>query len=491
LTNLPVRHTPFIGYKVELAQIAARLKDPDCRLLTLLGPGGVGKTRLTVQAVQENAASFPGGSAFVPLARLRSANWIREAIACALDGALSRSAGPQVKACLDWRQALEALRSRTMVLILDHYEHLLPYTDPIDEILRAAPGVKLLTTSRQPLEVAGEWQLEIHGMAYPSQDGAPEAHTFDAVRLFAQSAARQQAKFTLSGETLPVVARICRMLQGNPLAVELAASWLESYIPSQIAAQIAGGLESLANLRPDLAGRQRGVRAVFDKTWEKLPAAEQATLGRAAVFQGGFDFQAARAILVAAQDRENGENLGERLANLVEKSLLLEQDGRFDLQPMLSQLAAERLEADGAEFAGTQQRHAEFFTGCLRILERESGDKQIRAACKLHKDLDNLRLAWEWALAHADAGAMVHGMAGLARFYELLNLPEEGEAAFQAAVTALQPRVAPEIPEDGNQALLAKLYTSLGHFQLQLGKSEAGQAALREASRLGHNTINY
>ena len=99
------------------------------------------------------------------------------------------------------------------------------------------------------------------------------------------------------------------MLQGNPLAVELAASWLGSYTPSQIAAQIAGGLESLANLRSDLDGRQRVVRAVFDRTWEKLSGAEQATLGRAAVFQGGFDFQAARAILVAAQDRENGENL--------------------------------------------------------------------------------------------------------------------------------------------------------------------------------------
>ena len=127
-----------------------------------------------------------------------------------------------------------------MVLILDHYQHLLPYTDPIDQILEAAPGVKLLTTSHQPLGVAEEWQLEINGMAYPSQDGAPGAHTFDAVRLFAQSAARQQAKFTLSGENLPVVARICRMLQGNPLAVVLAAKGilLEFILESDLAAAV-------------------------------------------------------------------------------------------------------------------------------------------------------------------------------------------------------------------------------------------------------------
>lgn len=474
---------------MELAQIAARLKDPDCRLLTLLGPGGAGKTRLAIQAAQENVSSFPGGSAFVPLARLRSAKWVREAVACALDEALSRPAGPQIRACLDWRQALEALRGRTMVLIMDHYEHLLPNTEPIEQILQAAPGVKLLTSSRQPLGVAGEWQLEIQGMAYPSQDGAPGAHTFDAMRLFAQSAARGQSKFTLSGENLPVVARICRMLQGNPLAVELAARWLGSDTPSHLAAQIAAGLESLAATRPDLAKRQLGVRAVFDKTWEKLPAAEQVTLQRAAVFWGGFDFQAARATLVSPKEQENGESLGERLADLVERSLLLEEDGRFDLQPTLRQLAAERLVSDVVDFEGTQQRHAEFFIGCMRNLASDSGDGQIGAARELRKDLDNLRLAWEWAVAHADAGAMKRSGAGLSRLYELLNLPEEGETAFQAAVTALKPLAAPENRVDSYQALMANLYTYLGRFQRLLGKSEAAEAAMHEAGHLGDNTL--
>jgi predicted ATPase len=465
LTNLPGHHTAFIGYQVELAQIAARLKDPGCRLLTLLGPGGVGKTRLALQAAQENAANFRDGSAFVPLASLRSAKWMKEAIAGALDKALSGSAGAHAGAWLDWRQALNALQGRAMVLILDHYQHLLPHTGVIGQILEDAPGVKILATSRVALGVAGEWKLEIPGMAYPSQEGAPEAHTFDAVRLFSQSAARRETKFTLSKETLPAVARICRLVQGNPLAVELAAGWLENSMPNQIVTQIAASLESLASSRPELAERQRGVRAVFDKTWEKLPVAEQAILQRAAVFRGGFDFQAARATLIAAQEQGNGEALGGRLANLADKSLLLEEDGRFDLQPVVSQMAGERLEADTVDSEATRQRHAKFFTGQMGVLDERSGDEQLSAACNLHKDLDNLRLAWEWAVARADAAMMERGMAGLARFYEICNMPEEGQAAFQAAVSAMRPLAASENSRGDKQALLAQLYTCLGHFQ--------------------------
>lgn len=490
LTNLSARHTAFIGYQVELAQIAVRLKDPECRLLTLLGPGGVGKTRLAIQATQENAANFPDGGAFVPLASLRSADWMREAVACALDKALSSHAGMQAGTCLDWRQALKALQERTMVLILDHYQHLLPHTDLIGQILQAAPRVKVLATSRQALGLAGEWQLEIPGMAYPSHEGAPEAHSFDAVRLFSQCAARRETKFTLSKETLPAVARICRMVQGNPLGVELAAGWLGSFMPGQIATQIAAGLEGLAGTKPDLAERQRGVRAVFDKTWDKLPPGEQAVLQRAAVFRGGFDFRAARATLVAADEQGNGETLGGRLADLVEKSLVLEEDGRFDLQPMVSQMAAEHLEADAVDYEETRMRHAEFFIRSMRILEGESGDERISAACNLHKDLDNLRLAWEWAVGHADAAAMEGGMVGMRRFYEIRNLPEEGEAAFQAAVTAMQPLAALERPGGKKRALLAELYTCLGHFRLLLGKSEAAQAAMLEASHLGDKSSN-
>jgi predicted ATPase len=470
LTNLPFQHTAFIGYKVELAQIAARLNDADCRLLTLLGPGGVGKTRLAIQAAQENAGNFPDGSAFVALAQLRSAVWMREAVACALEDALSSSEQPPERACLDWRQALKALKARRMVLILDHYEHLLPATDLVDQILEAAPEVKLLATSHQALGIAGEWQLEISGMAFPSQDGAPEAHTFDAVRLFAQAAARLQTKFTLSGETLPAVARICRMVQGNPLAVELAAGWLGSYTPSQIAAQIAVGLENLASSRPDLGERQRGGRAVFDKTWEKLSTRERAALQGAAVFRGGFDFQAARATLVGDEGQENGENLGEWLAALVEKSLLLEgEDGRFDLLPVVRQMATERLEANTAHYEEARRRHAGFFIRRMRNLEEEAGGEQLRAACNLHRDLDNLRLAWDWAVAHPDTAALGRGMNGLARFYELRNLPEEGEAAFQAAVTAMRPLAANENVGREKIALLANLCIHLRHFQLQRG----------------------
>jgi hypothetical protein len=164
---------------------------------------------------------------------------------------------------------------------------------------------------------------------------------------------------------------------------------------------------------------------------------------------------------------------------------LFEEDGRFELHPMVSQMAAERLEADADDFEETRQRHAEFFTRRMKVLEEKSSNAQMEAACELHKDVDNLRLAWEWGVEHANRRAIEDGMAGLARFYDLRNLPEEGEAAFQAAVTATQPLAALENPGGEKQALLAKLYVYLDQFQLQLGKSEAGNAFIHDASQPG------
>jgi predicted ATPase len=474
LTNFPVQHTPFIGYQVELAQIAARLNDPECHLLTLCGPGGVGKSRLAIQAAQLNAGSFADGAVFVPLAALRSDNWMSEAIACAMDNRFGKNNQGSGPGC---QEGLNTLQGRALLLILDHYEHLLPSVDLIQQTLKTAPRLKVLVTSRRPLELPAEWVLEIHGLAFPSQDLVPQAHTFDAVRLFAQAAARVQPKFTLSAQTLPAVTRLCRLVLGNPLALEMSAAWLSGYTPSQAAAQIAMELDLLAASRPDLEERQRGTLAVFNKTWERLSVAEQVILQRASVFRGGFDWRAAQAVLAAAEALEDEEPLGAPLdallGALVEKSLLLEAgQTRFDLQPLVSEYAADRLDADPAKRRRTERRYAVFFTTRLQKLTEESPGKQTAAVEDLHGELDNLRKAWEWAVDHGDILAIERGADGLARFYMLRNRPEEGAAAFQRAVAAIRPLAEAENPGGERQRLLADLVEQLGRFQSLLEKSE-------------------
>jgi predicted ATPase len=491
LTNLPNYHTAFIGYQVELAQIAARLDDPDCRLLSLVGPGGAGKTRLAVQAAQLNSSKFPGGVVFVPLAGLQSTEpdateWMAETVARKVDTRFNEPTSEVGESCVDWRQILA---EHGMLIILDHYEHLLPYTDLLHQILNAGPGVKLLVTSRQPLGLPNEWLLEIKGLAFPSQERVPEAHTFDSVRLFAQSAVRLQTKFTLSRENLPAVARICRLVHGNPLAIEIAAAWLSDSTPSQIVAQIAVELESLAASRLDLAEHQRRAWAVVDKTWDKLTPAEQAALKRAAIFRGGFNHQAARAILAMEKGtQEKGaleDELEGLLGTLVEKALLLEvEEGRFDLQPLVAQYATERLEADPGFKQRLESWHADFFKERLKNLEAENPGEQMNTAGDLQQEIDNLRQAWGWGVAHADITVLGESQGGLAIFYTQCNLTKQGAAAFQSAANAIRPLAAIENPGGKRKALLAELYMQLGRFQLRLGKSEEASKNIQEAIQL-------
>jgi predicted ATPase len=486
LTNFPAQRTSFIGYQVELAQIAARLNDPECHLLTLLGPGGVGKSRLAIQAAQLNAGSFTDGTVWVPLAGLRSGDWMMEAISRAVDSRFRESGLESNPGCRDW---LQTLQERAILLILDHYDHLLPSVEFVQQVLKNAPHLKVLVTSRRALELPAEWALEIPGLAFPSQDLVPEAYTFDSVRLFAHCATRVQPKFTFSAQTLPAVARVCRLVQGNPLAVELSAAWLTSYTPSQAAAQIAMELDALSTSGPELAERHRAAMAVFNRSWARLSAAEQAILQRASVFRGGFDRRAAQAVLAAEAARQNGDSPGEAglpptgapleesldalLETLVEKSLLLEIGAaRFDLHPLVYEYASGRLDADPASRQRTERRHAQFFTAWLQKLDKKSSGDPLETAKDLYREIDNLRQAWEWAVTQRASSIIEQGADGLAKFYALWKLPEEGAAAFRAAAQALRPQAELENPGGKNQALLANLLEQLSYFQSQQGKSE-------------------
>ncbi len=257
---LPLPPTPFVGRAAELAELAGLLADPACRLLTITGPGGMGKTRLAIEAAASSAAAFAQGVAFVPLAALATAEQVVPAIADALGFTFY---GPADFA----GQLLGYLQDRSLLLLLDNMEHLIDDNGATWELLaaigRQAPKVKLLVTSRERLNLQGEWVFELRGLAPPGEGDAGFADS-SAVALFLQTARRSQSGFALVDQDRACVAHICRLVEGMPLAIELAAAWVRVLPCAEIAAEIERTLDFLAASARDIPARHRSLRAVFD-----------------------------------------------------------------------------------------------------------------------------------------------------------------------------------------------------------------------------------
>lgn len=326
--NLPSPTTPFIGRQNEVADIIRRLEDPACRLLVLVGPGGIGKTRLAIQAGQTllntppAEATFRHAIYFISLTAVSSPNDIVTAIAEAANFTFYGSASPK-------QQLLDYLRAKEILLLLDNFEHLLAPSeekngggmDLIAEILAVAPAVKFLVTSREAINLQEAWFHPIAGLAFPELSPAPSAQkestveeieTYDAVRLFAQSARRARVNFSLAAEQKSVI-RICQLVEGMPLAIELAAAWLKVLPCVGIAQEIERSLDFLATSMHNMPARHRSMRAVFEQSWRLLSGAEQTVLQRLSAFRGSFRPEAANQVA--------GASLAV-LAALVDKSLV-------------------------------------------------------------------------------------------------------------------------------------------------------------------------
>ena len=357
--NLPVPTTPFVGRVEGLAEVVRRLNDPACRLLTLVGPGGIGKTRLAIRAAQKlatdsfNQAIFAHGVYFVRLASISSPNDLIPAIAEVLSFSVKQDVEPK-------EELFDYLHKKEMLLVLDNFEHLL--TLPLKEgrseetefeqeqtesatliadILSVEPGIKVLVTSREALNLQGEWVYPVEGMRYPSAEvmnaGASPAdiEEYSAVRLFAQSARRVQPDFSLSAE-LDCVLHICRLVEGMPLAIELAASWLKLLSCPEIARQIEQSLDFLTTPVRNVPARHRSMRAIFEHSWQLLSQTEQDILRRLSEFKGGFQQEDAEQVAGASLLQ---------LAALVDKSILrVTPTGHYRMHEMLRQFAAEKLQ---------------------------------------------------------------------------------------------------------------------------------------------------
>ncbi|MBI5566134.1 MAG: tetratricopeptide repeat protein [Chloroflexi bacterium] len=403
---LPIELTPFIGREVELAQIAARLSDPRCRLLTLIGPGGSGKTRLALETARALANDFINGAAFVSLAVVHTADDFIAAVAEALGITFVARTEPRTQ-LINW------LRDRELLLVLDNFEHLLTAADQLVAFLKAAPDLKVLVTSRQRLNLQAEWLIEVNGLIET-----------EATTLFEQSAVRTHPGPI--GDRADI-ARICRLVQGLPLAIELAAAWAREQSCAAIADQIARSLDFLATEQRDVPDRHRSLRVVFDQSWALLTSKQREVLAQLSVFRGGFDGAAAQQ--VAAADART-------LAALIDHSLVRRIDReRYDLHPLVQQYAMEKL----AEATAVHARHAAFYADFLQQREGAlKGANQVIALKTIDLEIGNVRAMWEWAV-NATAITVLHQtMETLVTFYWLRSWFHEGAAVFERAVAAVE-----------------------------------------------------
>ncbi|MFL5542465.1 MAG: ATP-binding protein, partial [Longimicrobiaceae bacterium] len=337
VNNLLPQPTPFVGRARELAALAARLEDPGGRLVTITGPGGMGKTRLALEAAARALPGFANGVCVVPLAGVRAVELVAPAIAAALRLSPAGREDPLAP-------VLDFLREKRLLLLLDNFEHLSAGAELVGRVLAAAPGVRALVTSRERLGLPGELLFPLDGMAVEEAGGGAG----DAVALFLEGARRVQPGFAPDADELAAIARICRQVEGLPLAVELASPWVRLLPCREIEAEIAESQHFLAAARPGLPPRHRSLRSAFEWSWRHLDDEERGALRRLAVFRGGFTRAA------AAQVARAGLPV---LSALADKSLVRVADaGRYELLDVLRACAHDELARDAAEEAGARGR---------------------------------------------------------------------------------------------------------------------------------------
>jgi predicted ATPase/DNA-binding SARP family transcriptional activator len=411
--NLPPQATAFVGREEELEGIQRLLvEDPVCRLLTLLGPGGSGKTRLAIEAAKRISTSsgsiFPDGAWFVPLDNLVEPDSIVPSVANALDFNLYAQDEPV-------RQLLDYLRGKRMLLLLDNCEHLLQdgVTPLAADILMAAPEVKVLVTSRSQLNAHGERIMRVDGLSLPHSAyrlALDEAADFGALRLFQQSARLVEPLFAITAENLLTIFDICRLLQGMPLGIELAAAWISLLSAQEIAAEIGRSLDFLEAQWQDIPERQRSLRAVFEGSWRMISGREREIVAALSVFQSSFARKAAQEI--------SGVSLRELLTLVGRSWLAKDISGDFQIHVMLRQFGREKLRQDEEAWKRARSAHAAYHAAWLEQLNLDMrGPAQKEAFETISRAFGEMRSAWDYLLEQGQWIVLTEQMsAGLLYF---------------------------------------------------------------------------
>ena len=483
--NLVLPITSFVGRDDELKRIASLLRGDQERLMTLLGTAGVGKTRLSIEAAHEALGSdrFRDGVYWVGLDALTDPEQIPDQVAQAL-GLSIQATTP----ALD--QLVRFLEGKRLLLILDNFEQLIDGALIPVQLVSRCRALTIVVTSRQRLGVSEERTLDIEGLAIPpaTTTEPAEALAFDAVRLFALRAQRRDAAFRLDPDTLPDVLHICRLVDGSPLGLELAAAWTPALPVPDIAEELERGLDTLTARAKDVPDRHRSLKAAFETSWDLLDDPHRDVLRRLAVFRGGFRREAAAEVTGATLPI---------LADLVDRSLLrLAPDGRYDRHPLVHQFCLEKLTADPTELQTYKDRHGTYFwqqtrppddavpsrsKGGRNLYERLATDMSPDALKRAQDEFPNLRAAWQHYLDTQDATKI----ADIADFHgnvaEVWNRFREGLVLFEDALAALE--------SDSDESRLARarvegalavVYWRLGRFAEGVSLAQCALDVVRE-----------
>ncbi len=461
VTNLPAEPTPFVGRSDELAEIRRQLVGT--RLLTLTGPGGIGKTRLASKAAEEAADDFEDGCTFVSFAPIRSVEHIIQTIAEAVKFPIATHEDPQ-------HQLLRYLRKRRLLLVMDNFEHLLDGAGIISEILQAAPAVKILATSRERLNLQSETIHNVGGMTFPDQVGSKDTLDYDAITLFVQRASKVHPGFDPSPGELGQIANICQIVQGMPLAIELAAAWLHILNVDEITEELEKGLDILATEVRDAPKRHRSIHAVFDHSWSLLHQPEQEIFMHLSVFRGGFTREAAQQV--------SGASL-QQLAGLINKSFLNHDPNsdRLEIHELLRQCAQERLEKTPETNVSAQEAHAAYYAEFMQQRWRHlRGNRQLLALAEIEVDIENVRAAWRYYIDQGNVPQMWKFINGLWLVYWIRWWNHAGMELFAEAASVL------EGEEDEESATLQALTMAYqGYFMAWLDLSEEGYELATES----------
>ncbi len=457
--RLPLSTTSLIGREAEINVLQQLLLQDSSRLLTVLGVGGIGKTRLALATASALTTHFAAGAVFVALAPLQAAQQLPGAVADALGLVLQGVHDTQ-------EQLLAHLATRHLLLVLDNFEHLLnddngSATRWVMELLARAPGLQLLITSRERLRLSGERIFELGGLSLPHDTVLPAQS--DAVRLFLERAQQVDRDFVLNAQNQPAITRICQLMDGIPLAIELAAAWVRILSCQEIANEIQRSIDFLVLADRDMAPRHRSMRAVFDHSWSLLTPEEQHVLARLSVFRGGCRREAAQAVAEATLPL---------LASLIDKSLVRRVQesigpGRYELHELVRQYAEQRLGDDPAQQRAVQERHCDFYARFVQEQGRAlAGSQQAIALTHIEQELDNIRRAWMLAINRGFVHILQKMIDGLAEALYWRSRYHEGLGLLQTAMAQLE-----EHPQSAIewQLALCHLRAWLASFLTQIG----------------------